>query len=238
MKKLLLATLLSCLSFANPAKASVTVIVGAVALTVGDQGDMGPPGGIDIDIPAAQAYGISYSEPQNFFSFYWASTGPNGFVSFTGPGNGGNAVFQANGCDLAGNCGNPIDRYITFDLTNAGGATGVFFRAPSELNDFYVLNFSAGVPEPSTWATMLIGFAGRLHGLSQDEGERGGVVNRGARDERSSAIRRLQARIARSTGLPIRRAPGWACGRRPGDFLERAACGLPKTKPDYVAVHC
>ena len=216
MKKLLLATLLSCLSFANPAKASVTVIVGAVTLTVGDQGDMGPPGGIDIDIPAAQAYGISYSEPQNFFSFYWASTGPNGFVSFTGPGNGGNAVFQANGCDLAGNCGNPIDRYITFDLTNAGGATGVFFRAPSELNDFYVLNFSAGVPEPSTWATMLIGFAGRLHGLSQDEGERGGVVNRGARDERSSAIRRLQARIARSTGLPIRRAPGWACGRRPG----------------------
>ena len=73
MKKLLLATLLSCLSFANPAKASVTVIVGAVTLTVGDQGDMGPPGGIDIDIPAAQAYGISYSEPQNFFSFYWAS---------------------------------------------------------------------------------------------------------------------------------------------------------------------
>jgi hypothetical protein len=26
----------------------------------------------------------------------------------------------------------------------------------------------------------------RLHGLSQDEEERGGVVNRGARDERSS----------------------------------------------------
>jgi hypothetical protein len=58
----------SCQSFGH--------IVGAVTLTVGDQGDMGPPGGIDIDIPAAQAYGISYSEPQNFFSFYWASTAP------------------------------------------------------------------------------------------------------------------------------------------------------------------
>jgi hypothetical protein len=160
MKKLLLATLLSCLSFTNPAKASVTVIVGAVTLTVGDQGDMGPPGGIDIDIPAANRFNFSYSEPVMLFSFYWASTGPNGFVSFTGPGANGNAIFQANGCDLADNCGNPLDRYITFDLTNAGGATGVSFLAPSELNDFVVLNFSAGVPEPSTWAMMLIGFAG------------------------------------------------------------------------------
>ena len=32
-----------------------------------------------------------------------------------------------------------------------------------------------------------------LHGLSQDEEERGGVVNRGARDEQSSAIRRLHS---------------------------------------------
>jgi hypothetical protein len=38
------------------------------------------------------------------------------------------------------------------------------------------------VPEPSTWAMLLLGFAGLL-GLSQDEDERGGVVNRGARDE-------------------------------------------------------
>ena len=37
-------------------------------------------------------------------------------------------------------------------------------------------------------------------GLSQDEEERGGVVNRGARDERSSAIRRLQAIMPRAPG--------------------------------------
>ena len=111
MKKLLLATLLSCLSFANPAKASVTVIDGAVIYTVGDQGDMGPPGGIDIDIPAAQAYGISYSEPVMFFSFYWGSTGGANTVLFTGPGANGQGIFVANGCDLAPNCGNPLDRY-------------------------------------------------------------------------------------------------------------------------------
>jgi len=160
MKKLLLATLLSCLSFANPAKASVTVIDGAVTYTVGDQGDMGPPGGIDIDIPAGQAYGISYSEPVMLFSFYWASTGGANVVLFTGRGANGQGIFVANGCDLAPNCGNPLDRYITFDLTNAGGATGIYLWAGNENEDFLVLNFSAGVPEPSTWAMMLLGFAG------------------------------------------------------------------------------
>jgi hypothetical protein len=56
---------------------------------------------------------------------------------------------------------------------------------------------------------MLIGFAGL--GLSQDEEERGGVVNRGARDERS-AIRRLQATMPGHQATPTRRGPGclWA----------------------------
>jgi hypothetical protein len=40
----------------------------------------------------------------------------------------------------------------------------------------------------------------KLLGLSQDEEERGGVVNRSAPDERSSAIRRLQAIIPRALG--------------------------------------
>ena len=48
----------------------------------------------------------------------------------------------------------------------------------------------------------------RFYGLSQDEEERGGVVNRGARDERSSAIRRLQAIMPRHQATPIRRGPG------------------------------
>jgi PEP-CTERM motif len=52
-----------------------------------------------------------------------------------------------------------IDRYITFDFSNLGGANLVEFRAFNENEDFLVLNFSASVPEPSTWAMMLIGFA-------------------------------------------------------------------------------
>ena len=60
-------------------------------------------------------------------------------------------------------------------------------------NDTITITFG-GVPEPSTWAMMLLGFAGLGFMAYQDEGERGGVVNSGARDERSSAIRRLQKR--------------------------------------------
>jgi hypothetical protein len=52
----------------------------------------------------------------------------------------------------------------------------------------------------------------RLQGLSQDEEERGGVVNRGARDARTSVIRRLHAIMPRHQATPIRRGRGclWA----------------------------
>jgi hypothetical protein len=54
----------------------------------------------------------------------------------------------------------------------------------------------------------------RLHDLSQDEEERRGAVNRSARNERSSAIRRLQAIMPRHQATPIRGGPGclWARG--------------------------
>jgi len=107
-----------CLSFANPAKASVTVIDGAVIFTVGDPGDMGPPGGIDIDVPAGGAYGLAFSEGQTWVSFYWASTGPANVVGFYGPDNPNQVIGWFNGCDLAPGCGNPLDRQITWDFSN------------------------------------------------------------------------------------------------------------------------
>ena len=119
-----------------------------------------PQGGIDIDVPAGNRIGITFSQPQNFVSFYWASTGPDNTVSFPGGSNPSQFLFVANGCDLAPACGNPLDRYITFDFSNLGGANVVEFRAFNENEDFHVLNFSGAVPEPSTWAMMLIGFAG------------------------------------------------------------------------------
>jgi hypothetical protein len=74
----------------------------------------------------------------------------------------------------------------------------------------------------------------RLHVLSQDEEERGGVVNRGARDERS--VRRLQAQIARSTGCLLGEAPG-ACGRRAGRACDcfRARCSVESKRVDEFA---
>jgi hypothetical protein len=55
----------------------------------------------------------------------------------------------------------------------------------------------------------------RIHGLLQDEEERGGVANRGARDERGSAIRRLQA-ISLATRPRLLGEARGACGRGAG----------------------
>ena len=91
-----------------------------------------------------------------FVSFYWASIGQPNLVRF-GNAAGTSFIFTANGCDLAPACGNPLDRYITFDFRNAGGASSIRFWAGNEYQDFNVLNLTYGVPEPATWALMLLG---------------------------------------------------------------------------------
>jgi hypothetical protein len=55
----------------------------------------------------------------------------------------------------------------------------------------------------------------RLHDPSEEKEERGGVLNRGARDERSSVIRRLQA-IMLDTRLRLRGESPGACGQSVG----------------------
>ena len=70
--------------------------------------------------------------------------------------------------------------------------TGKQWRRWQRNADTRPRSVSSAVPELATWAMMRDRLRwSRLHGFSQDEEERGGVVNRGARDERSSAIRRL-----------------------------------------------
>ncbi len=146
MKKvLLISTLLFCLPF--PVKASTTVIDGATTYAVAD--DMGPPGGATLIIPAGGAYGIWWGTPMLFISFDWPDA--TEVVSFNNnPGN--TMMYQITGIQP--------DRYVTFDFRNAGGAYGIYFGWASDAHDTQVLNFSAGVPEPSTWALMLVGFAG------------------------------------------------------------------------------
>jgi hypothetical protein len=147
-----------------------------------------------------------------FVSFYWASIGQPNLVRF-GNAAGTSFIFTANGCDLAPACGNPLDRYITFDFRNAGGASSIRFWAGNEYQDFNVLNLTYGVPEPATWALMLLGFAGLgFMAIAGRRRARRCSQSRRARRAKQRKIRRLQAIMPRHQAMPIRRGPGclWA----------------------------
>jgi hypothetical protein len=106
---------------------------------------------------------VSFSARPSF-SFFWGSIDDfntitvkttNGNESFTGTqiatlfaGQG----VQATGCQLVTNC----NRYFTFTDGDAGQSiTG--FTVSSTTNSFELTNISA-VPEPATWAMMILGF--------------------------------------------------------------------------------
>ena len=94
------------------------------------------------------------------FSFFWGSIDDYNTItlsdgtSYTGTQIA--AMFpggQSNGCQLLTNC----NRYVTFTDTNGANLTG--FTITSATNSFEITNISA-VPEPSTWAMMILGFLG------------------------------------------------------------------------------
>jgi hypothetical protein len=106
---------------------------------------------------------VSFS-PRSSFSFFWGSIDDyntitifttNGSEALTGAdvaslvGDG----VQATGCQTVTNC----NRYFTFTDTG-GDITG--FSMSSAQNSFEITNISAAVPEPATWAMMILGFLG------------------------------------------------------------------------------
>lgn len=103
--------------------------------------------------------------PTSSFSFFWGSIDDyNVLTIFTTNGsetlNGalvasmvGDGV-QATGCQTQTNC----NRYFTFTDGNGGQITG--FSMSSAANSFEITNISAAVPEPATWAMMIMGFLG------------------------------------------------------------------------------
>ncbi|MBL8587572.1 MAG: PEP-CTERM sorting domain-containing protein [Methylobacteriaceae bacterium] len=111
-------------------------------------------GGSFVDIYAAA--------PSSKIGFYWGSVDDYNIIEFFKIGNAV-AVGSMLGSDATpllsnGNQGSfTTNRYVTISL-NSG--TYDYVRLSSTANSFEIDNISSGVPEPSTWAMMLIGFAG------------------------------------------------------------------------------
>jgi hypothetical protein len=98
---------------------------------------------------------VSFSA-RNSVSFFWGSLDTYNTISFsdgssfTGAQIAAMTGLLATGCQTLTDC----NRYFTFTGTNLTG-----FSLASSSNSFEITNISA-VPEPGTWAMMILGFLG------------------------------------------------------------------------------
>jgi len=71
----------------------------------------------------------------------------------------GSALLSVLNVSDPGGCQNSFDcnRYVTFNDSDGADITG--FSLSSSQNSFEITNISA-VPEPATWAMMIVGFLG------------------------------------------------------------------------------
>jgi hypothetical protein len=101
---------------------------------------------------------INFSEPQTWFGFYWIDIGHTNLITFHGA--------QDTTFNYLGVSGEMLlydSRFVSFIFTGPSPTdsfTSVLFTTSAE--NFYIGNISTTppVPEPATWAMMLIGFAG------------------------------------------------------------------------------
>jgi PEP-CTERM motif len=117
-----------------------------------------------LSVLGSAAESVEFSSALSSFSFFWGSidsfntldvhfaTGPDQVIS-------GSAllatlnVANPGGCQASTDC----NRYVTF--TDSLGANITGFSMSSSQNSFEITNISA-VPEPATWAMMVLGFLG------------------------------------------------------------------------------
>jgi hypothetical protein len=101
---------------------------------------------------------VAFSKTSSF-SFFWGSV--DAYNTIVVDTTGGNTIFT--GADLPGvldtGCQTSTDcnRYVTFTDITGSNITG--FSMSSSSNSFEITNISA-VPEPTTWAMMILGFVG------------------------------------------------------------------------------
>jgi PEP-CTERM motif len=114
---------------------------------------------------------VGFNISGSTLNIVWGSPNDDNTVTFfNAAGGGGGAIGSVNTAELfnafgLGNNQNPGGYFIGFDLTNtqAGSFDSVVFSTGSTAFEFAFTGSSTtvgAVPEPSTWAMMILGFAG------------------------------------------------------------------------------
>lgn len=105
---------------------------------------------------------ITFNSALNYLSFLWGS--PDTYNLLTLTTNLGNILtYTPQGLNFAVTDGNQaFSQYVQFKASGGEYITSAKFDVTSPTDAFEVANFRAAVPEPATWALMImgIGFAG------------------------------------------------------------------------------
>jgi hypothetical protein len=110
---------------------------------------------------AGQPATLTFTSPINYLSFLWGS--PDTYNDLTIKSTAGTYEFTAASLNFAVTDGNQaFSQYVQFNTTSPGETiiSAIFSNSPAQ-DAFETANFSvAAVPEASTWAMMILGFAG------------------------------------------------------------------------------
>ena len=103
---------------------------------------------------------LTFANPVSYLSFLWGSPDTYNILSITT--NMGTQTFTAAGLGFAVTDGNQsFSQYVQFVGTGGDLIKSVSFTNNPSVDAFETANFNvAAVPEPATWAMMLIGFGG------------------------------------------------------------------------------
>lgn len=117
-----------------------------------------------IIFPNLKTETLSLGSDYTKFGFYWGSIDQYNTVTFLNDGVtmfslSGNAVPNVN-LNAAAATANTRNRYVNFDFTGGMAFDEVVFGSTYRGFEVDNLAFAGAVPELSTWAMMLVGFAG------------------------------------------------------------------------------
>jgi hypothetical protein len=102
----------------------------------------------------------TFATPQTSISIYWGSIDPgNSFVTIGGYTLSGADLMSMYGATADGSHTSPTSNELV-TITGLGPFMSATFSSTQNSFEFSIGNVTPAIPEPSTWAMMMVGFAG------------------------------------------------------------------------------